>query len=329
MSMNNTTFYGDCPIKKNIPHELSLKDKILLSVKNPYLILGWVFRRVSHLIKDDSIFAKLSYFINMHRTLNLKTPKSFNEKLQWLKLYNRRPEYTLYVDKYEVKGYIKKMLGEKYIIPTLGIYNSFDEIDFNKLPNQFVLKTTHDSGGIFICKDKSTMDIDKARNILTKSLKNDYYVSHREWPYKNVKHRIIAEKYMEDESGYELKDYKFFCFDGEPKIFFIATDRPHDTRFDFFDMDFHHLPFAQGHPWARHELKKPEKFEEMIDIARKLSKGMPHVRVDLYNINGQIYFGELTFFNMGANTPILPIEWDYKIGSWLNLPNKKTLSKDC
>lgn len=174
-----------------------------------------------------------------------------------------------------------------------------------------------------VVKDKSKMDIAKVRAKIEKSLKNNFFYQHREYPYKHIKPRIIAEKYMVDESGTELKDYKFFCFDGEPKMLFVATDRPFDTRFDFFDMDWNHLPFKQGHPLATKEIKKPAGFEQMKAIARKLSKGFPHVRVDLYDINGQIYFGELTFFHFSGNVPFEPEEWDYKIGEWLKLPIDK------
>ena len=224
------------------------------------------------------------------------------------------------VDKYEAKEYVKKIIGEEYIIPTLGVWDNFDEIDFDKLPNQFVLKTTHDSGGIVVCKDKTKLDLNVARKKLEKSLQHNFFYEHREYPYKDVKPRIIAEKFMVDESGTELKDYKFFCFDGIVKMLFVATDRPFDTRFDFYDMDFKHLPFKQGHPLATKEIRKPNGFEEMKRIASTLSKGIPHVRVDLYDINGKIYFGELTFFHFSGNVPFEPKEWDYKIGEWLKLP---------
>ena len=195
---------------------------------------------------SDKAFLKLLYWARVGKKLNLKNPKSYNEKLQWIKLYDRKPEYTVMVDKYSVREYIKEKIGEDYLIPLLGVWDSFDEIDFDKLPDQFVLKCTHDSGGLVICKDKSKLDIEKARTKINKCLKRNFYKYNREWVYKDVKPRIIAEKFMVDESGTELKDYKFFCFDGEPKAMFIATDRPHDTRFDFFDMEFNHLPCLTG-----------------------------------------------------------------------------------
>lgn len=224
------------------------------------------------------------------------------------------------VDKYEVRKFIEERIGREHLIPCLGVWNHFDEIDFDKLPNQFVLKCTHDSGGLIICKDKSTLDLKQARKKIEHCLKRNYFLNHREWPYKDVKPRIIAEEYTVDESGYELKDYKIFCFDGKPKAMFIATDRGTDTKFDFFDTEFHHLPFTNGHPNADKEIKKPTNFDEMLRIAGILSKGMPEVRVDLYNVNGKILFGEMTFFHWSGLMPFEPEEWDYKFGSWIELP---------
>lgn len=300
------------------------KNKIIKAIKNPCWLGGrFLLRYFSRFILSDKLFVNLEYLSGMGKLPNLKNPTTYNEKLQWLKLNDKHAEYTFMVDKYLAKEYVKKIIGEEYIIPTLGIYNSFDEIDFDKLPNCFVLKTTHDSGGVVICKDKRIFDIKAACEKIGKSLKHNFFYEHREYPYKNVKPRIIAEKYMEDESRYELKDYKFFCFDGKVKMLFIATDRGiNDVKFDFFDIDFNHLPFKNGHPWATKEIKKPVGFNKMIELAEKLSKGIPHVRVDLYDINGQIYFGELTFFHFSGNVPFEPEEWDYKIGSWLKLPTE-------
>lgn len=272
---------------------------------------------------DDEAYLKRKYKACMGKEIHLDSPQTFNEKLQWLKLHDRKPEYTTMVDKYAVKMYVADIIGEKYIIPTLGVWNHFDEIDFDKLPNQFVLKCTHDSGGIVICKDKNKLDLKSAKKKIEKSLKQNYYWSGREWPYKDVKPRIIAEEYMIDESGYELKDYKFFCFNGEPKMMFIATDRGSDTKFDFYDMEFNHLPFTNGHPNANKQIKKPKNYSTMLALSAKLSFGIPHVRVDFYNINGKIYFGELTLFHWSGLVPFEPEEWDYKLGSWLKLPERK------
>ena len=281
---------------------------------------------------SDVKYLKLMYRIYIGNKLNLDQPQTFNEKLQWLKLHDRKPEYTSMVDKYEAKKYVAERIGEEYIIPTLGVWDNFEEIDFDSLPNQFVLKTTHDSGGVVICRDKISFDKKKAREKLEKSLKRNYYMQGREWPYKDVKPRIIAEQYMVDESGYELKDYKLFCFDGFAKAMFIASDRykaGEETKFDFFDMDFKHLPFTNGHPNAEHEIKRPESFEKMKELAGKLSEGIPQVRVDFYDINGQIYFGELTLSHWGGMVPFEPEEWDYKFGEWIKLPDSIEGVSDC
>lgn len=297
-------------------------------LKNPKALLLWGLGRTSWLF-SDRFYLKLRFLLRVGYRPNLDAPLSYNEKLQWLKLYDRNPKYTQMVDKYEAKKYVASIIGEEHIIPTLGVWDRFDEINFEELPQQFVLKTTHDSGGVIICRDKSQLDMAGARRKLEKSLRRNYYKASKEWPYKNVKRRIIAEKYMEDESG-ELKDYKFFCFNGIPKALFIATDRftaGVETKFDFFDMKFNHLPFTNGHPNADIEIKKPNNFERMQEFAAKLSAGMPHLRVDFYNINGHIYFGELTFYHWSGFVPFVPREWDYIFGSWLKLPDGSALEK--
>lgn len=229
------------------------------------------------------------------------------------------------VDKYLVKQYVADLIGNEYIIPTLGVWDKFEDIDFDKLPNQFVLKCTHDSGGLVICTDKSKLDKDHARKKINHCLKRNYFLNTREWSYKDVQPRIIAEQYMVDESGYELKDYKFFCFDGTPKAMFIATDRGsvgEETKFDFFDMDFKHLPFTNGHPNGAKQPACPESFAKMKDLASMLSKGMPQVRIDFYDINGHIYFGEITLSHWSGLKQFDPEEWDYTFGSWIQLPEK-------
>lgn len=259
----------------------------------------------------------------MRKKLNLREPLSFNEKLQWLKLHDKRPEYTKMVDKIEAKDYVASIVGKKYIIPTIGIWNDVEEIDWDTLPNQFVIKSTSDSGGVVVCKDKSKLDIAKSKQKLKGLGTRNYAMTSKEYPYENVPHRYIAEEYIEDESGYELKDYKIFCFNGEAKFLFVATGRQlNDTRFDFYDTDFNHLPVLNGHANADIAPVKPQNFEEMLEVANKLSKGIPHVRVDLYNVNGKIYFGELTFFHWSGMVPFEPEEWDYRFGEYLKLPIK-------
>lgn len=280
--------------------------------------------RLSHSLLDKQ-YIKLTCFSKKMK-MDIDNPQTFNEKLQWLKLYDRRPEYTMMVDKIEVKKYIAEKIGEEYLIPTLGVWDNAEDIDFDSLPDKFVMKCNHNSGlGMAICKDKSTFDTEKARKELRKGLKQDYYLTGREWPYKNVKRRIIAEQYMEDEKTSELRDYKFFCFNGEVKAMFVATERQkvgEEVKFDFFDENFNHLPIRQGHPNAKVAPEKPEKFEEMKKLASKLSQNIPHVRVDFYEVNGKIYFGEMTFYHFSGMVPFAPEEWDYKLGEWTTLPKK-------
>lgn len=266
---------------------------------------------------------QIFYYAEFGKLIDFKDPKTFNEKLNWLKVYYRRPGLIKLVDKYEVKKYIADKIGEQYVIPTLGVWNKFEDINFDELPNQFVLKCTHDSGGLVVCKDKSKLNLEEAKAKIEKSLTNNYYLWTREWPYKGVKPRIIAEKYMEDQETGELRDYKFFCFNGEPKLMFVASERgSKNTKFDFYDMQFHHMNIVQHYPNSEFSIEKPEHFEKMITLAEKLSAGFPHVRVDFYEANGQVYFGEMTFYHFGAIVPFETKEWDKKIGDWLVLPDK-------
>lgn len=295
-------------------------------IKNPglYVIYG-LGRIIRGSISADQKFLKILYFHTFGKSLNLENPERYNEKVQWLKLYDRRPEYIKMVDKYEVKKYVREVIGDEYIIPTLAVWDSYKDIDYDTLPEQFVMKCTHDSGGIVICTDKSELDKDSANKKIKRCLKRNYFLNTREWPYKNIKPRIIVEKYMVDESGYELKDYKFFCFNGVPKAMFIATDRGArdlETKFDFYDMDFKHLPFTNGHPNSSKEIPYPKNFEKMKNLASILSKGLQHVRVDFYDVNGRIYFGEMTLYHWSGLKPFEPDEWDYKFGSWIQLPEK-------
>lgn len=284
-----------------------------------------ILRKMGRLLPDKQ-FLQIQYRRKMGKKLNLKNPIAFTEKLQWLKLYDRNPIYTQLVDKFAVRDYVAKEIGSNYLIPLLGIWNDMSEIDYDLLPDNFVLKCTHDSGGVIVCPDKKTLDIKTVNEKLQKSLLTNYYHAGREWPYKNVPRKIIVEKYMTDESGTELKDYKFFCFNGEPKALFVATDRNkpnEEVKFDFFDLEWNHLPLINGHPNAHRDIDKPAVFEKMIDIARILSKGIPHVRVDLYDINGNVYFGELTLSHFSGFVPFQPESWDYTFGSWLELPTIK------
>jgi len=274
----------------------------------------------------DKKFLEKGFKIQMGKKLDLDNPKTFNEKLQWLKLYDRKPLYTTLVDKYAVRQYIKDKIGEEYLVPLVGgPWESFDGIDFEALPNQFVLKCTHDSGGVYICKDKAAMDVEAAKEKLTKCFQRNYYDCGREWPYKNVKPRIIAEQYMEDAKTGELRDYKFFSFDGVARIMYVATERASKTgepKYDFFDRNFQHLPFTNTHPNADVPPEKPANFNKMIELADKMSEGFPHVRIDFYEVDGKVYFGEITLFHGSGMEPFDPDEWDMILGSWIELPQK-------
>lgn len=285
--------------------------------------LGLLERLAPKVPIPDKLYLRIKYYFRMGKVLHLKHPKTFNEKIQWLKLYGRRPIDTVLADKYAVKEYITNTIGSQYVIPLIGVWNSFDEIDFSQLPDQFVLKCTHDSGGIVVCKDKSTLNIDKAKRVINHALKNDFYVFSREKAYKNIPRRIIAEEYKEDSKTKELRDYKFFCFDGEPKLLYVASDRQNaeeETKFDFFDMQYNRLPFTNGHPNSIVLPEQPTKFEEMKKLAGILSKGIPHVRVDFYEVNGRVFFGEMTYSHLAGMTPFDPEDWDYTLGSWITLP---------
>ena len=218
------------------------------------------------------------------------------------------------------------MLGGGYTIPTLGCYDKFDDIDFNSLPNSFVIKCTHDSGGLYICRDKSTFDIDLARKKINRSLKNKFYEQFREWAYKDVKPRIIIEKYMEDGRGDSLTDYKFFCFDGKAKLMFIATDRNiGETKFDYYDLDFNHLDIVQHYTNSDKEIRKPKNFDKMIQLSEKITQyfKLKHARIDFYEVDGELYFGEITFYHFSGLQPFKPKEWDEKIGNLLVLDKKQ------
>lgn len=273
----------------------------------------------------DKAYIKMSYRLARSKKLDLKNPQTFNEKLQWLKLYDRKDIYTTMVDKYEVKKYVSDLIGEEYIIPTLGVWDKFDDIDFDALPDQFVLKCTHDSGGLVIVRDKSKLDKDKARKKINKSLKRNYYYHGREWPYKNVKPRIIAEQYMEDTASRELVDYKFYCFNGTPKFLYISTGlEDHSTAaISFLTMDFEFAPYERSDFKPFDSLpEKPKNFEKMAALAASLSKDVDFLRVDLYEINGKIYFSELTFSPCSGYMPFKNAEHDVEIGQLLHLSNK-------
>ena len=273
----------------------------------------------------DKIYLKKLYKKRTGKELNLKNPITYNDKLNWIKLYDRNPQYTILADKYAVREYVKEKIGVEYLIPLIGVWDSVEEIDFDSLPKRFVLKCNHDNG-VIICQDKSLFDIEKAKREITYHFNRNYYKKCREWPYKNIKRKITCEKYMEDRNQPTLMDYKFFCFNGEPRLIYVAQVISGELCINFFDMSFNSINISRrDHPCfpKDYEIEKPKELEKMISIARKLSNGIPSIRVDLYNIDNKIYFGELTFFTAGGFIPVVPEKWDRILGDWIELPKKR------
>lgn len=294
-------------------------------IKNPRLLLSAIIKQFSFFIPNDKIYLEWRFYLLMGTKLDFNAPKTFCEKIQWLKLYNRKPEYTCMVDKFEVKKHVANIIGEKYIIPTLGVWNNIDDIDFDSLPRKFVIKTTHDGGafGVIICRDKTRLDVQRTKIKLDKSLKRNHYLMSREWAYKNVVPQIIAETLLEDINKGDLIDYKFYCFNGRVEYCQVIRDRRSKETIDFYDRNWIHQDFVGLNPMAKQSLQpieKPKKYQEMIEIAEKLSSDIPFVRIDLYNIEGMIYFGEITLYPSGGFGVFKPFEWNEKLGSMIKLP---------
>lgn len=296
----------------------------LKAIFSPRLYFTHLIVNYSNMISSDKVYLKLIHRLLTKRRLDLEHPTSYSEKLNWLKLNDRNPEYTIMVDKVKAKGWVSERIGSQYIIPTIGVWERPEDIDFESLPNKFVLKCNHNSGtGMVICRDKSTLNKEEVIKELNKGLNEDYYLFYREWPYKNVPRRILAEQFMEDESGNpDLIDYKFFCFNGKPYMMYISQDHSEHPTTDFYDMDFQRLPIRMRDPNSEDVVNKPEQFEEMKRLATVLCKDVPHLRVDFYLINGKVYFGELTFFHNAGFSVIKPEEWDVRIASMISLPPK-------
>ena len=301
------------------------------------IVQSAIFRTLSSFGKNmgDKTYCSLRCYASLGYKVNLKDPKTYNEKMQWMKLYNRNPLYTKLADKIEVKSYVDDILGPGHTFPLLGSWNTPEEIDFDALPNEFVLKCNHNSAvGMAICKDKSKGLYTKAHGgdkiYITKDevleglrtgLSQDFYLGGREWPYKNIKRRVFAEKLMKSDDGEPLKDYKILCFDGEPRYIWVGSN--YDPMwFDLYSADWVNLHVKWGYEAGPEKLPKPDKLDEMLNTARKLSQGMPHVRVDLYSIGGDIFFGEYTFFTWAGFMKIIPQEWDLKLGEAIKLPEK-------
>ncbi len=291
--------------------------KVKRYLSDPYYQIGFdLLQKHSHWM-SDRYFIKVFWKMIMKYELDLDNPQTFNEKLQWLKLYDHNPLYSTLVDKYRVKDYVAKKIGKEHVIPTIAVYQSVDEIDLDKLPNQFVLKCNHDSGSVAICRDKATFDLEAAKQKLGQNIKKNFYWEAREWAYKGVKPVLFAEQYMEDNNpDNETKDlltYKFVCCDGKPQLMYI-TVKNEDVWEDYFDLDYKPLDIMRDYRHSNKPRPKPITFENMKEIAAKLSQGIPQVRMDLYEANGQVYFSEFTFYDWGGYAKFKPAEWDKKLG---------------
>ena len=314
---------------------LKILHVIKLMFKNPNVVLLFCWNKIAPLV-SDKLFLHVLFRLRMGYWMNFDNPQTFSEKLQWLKLNNKKAEYSRMVDKIEAKEYVKNIIGEDYIVPTISVYNSVEEIDWDALPNQFVIKCSHDSGGVVICKDKSKLNVHNAKNKLLKGLNKSYFYQNREWPYKNVSKRLIVEKFIipsdkVDDHNYDLTDYKFFCFNGKPMYCQVIRDRHTKETIDFYDMYWNHQEFVGLNPVARNGLNpvarnglnpvaRPKHLDKMIEICEKLSKGLPFLRVDLYVVDDKEYFGELTFYPASGLGVFTPNEWNRKLGDLITLP---------
>lgn len=309
---------------------MNLQNKFVKAIKDPFWTLAVILRKLSPFIKNDALYLKLLYFFEMRgKILHLKNPKSFNEKLQWLKIYDYKPEYTKLVDKLAVKDYVESRIGNKLIIPTLSVWDSVEEIDWDSLPNQFVLKTTHGGGGcgVIVCTDKTKLDKIKAKKKLKESMHTDTGQTYRERPYLNVPRKILAEKYIAEqiinnsETKADLPDYKFFCFNGKVKFFKIDFGRFVEHHANYYLPNGDLLPFGEVSckPDPNHMVNMPNNLSEMIHLSETLSANYKFLRVDLYNVNGKIYFGEFTLYPAAGMGAFTPEEWDEKLGRMLVL----------
>ena len=269
----------------------------------------------------DEIYLKKEFKASLNFELNLDNPTTYNEKIQWLKLNDRKPIYTTMVDKYKVREYIKQKIGENYLIPLLGVWDDVNDIEFNNLPEKFVLKCNHNSGlGMFVCTDKSKMQINKVKRDLKKGLKENYYYKHREWPYKNVDPKIICEEFI-GENDRTPDDYKFLVINGEIYTILVCKDRDREkVKFYYFDADWNRMYCQRKEPAEEYVIEKPDNYDEMVSIVKKLSEGFSTIRVDLYNVSGKIYFSELTFYDSSGFDTDITYNEDCKRGLLLKLP---------
>lgn len=299
------------------------KSNIYFLLKNPNRLIRVLGHRGFFNFMPDLLYLKLVYRAEMGKRLNLKKPKAFNEKLQWLKLYDRDLKNSQYVDKYEVRNYIAKTIGDKYLIPLINVYDDVDQINWESLPDSFVLKCTHGSSSNIICKDKNKLDINSAKKMLEKWMKKSWHSFGREWEYKNIKPRIICEEFMVDEKEKELIDYKLMSFNGEVKCVFLCLNRDSDKglNINIYNKEWELMPFERdGAPNTKEIVAKPENLELMIELAEKISKEFPFMRVDFYEINNRVYFGEMTFYPASGFKGFTPESYDEVLGNWLTLP---------
>lgn len=303
---------------------MRLLKRVYKAITSPRLLGIVALERIAPLIKDDAFYLKLMFYLKVGYKLNLDKPQTFNEKLNWLKIYYHNPIMPILADKYEVKKYVTNIIGEKYVVPCYGVWSSFDEIDFDRLPKQFVLKPTNDSLGPFICKDRSSFKKEKAQEHIEKGLKQNYFYSWREWGYKDVARRILADQYLEDGTGAQLRDYKFWCFDGIP-TYMYCTIKGDNIYENFYDMDFNPVSIDHGFPRHKPEFEKPDCFDTMKELAGKLAGDLPFVRVDFFCVKGKVYFGEFTFYDWAGMVPFASYEQDFELGKLIPLREYKDI----
>lgn len=296
-------------------------NKILQALKEPKYAFQYLIHKGNFKNMSDEKYLKMMFKHMVGYELNLENPKTFNEKLQWLKLYDRNPLYTKLVDKYEVRKYVAEIIGEEYLIPLIGVWDKFEDIDFSKLPNKFVLKCAHDSGSVFICTDKSKFDIEEVKVKINKALKRNYYYLHREWPYKNVKPKIVCEEFISDKD-ITPDDYKAMCFNGKVKFIGVHIDRFGNHCLDNYDREWNKTTIAKDGQMSDFVYDKPKQFENMIQLSEKLASIMCHVRIDWFIVKDRLYFGEITLYESAGFDHFDNEEDDYLLGSWIKLPSK-------
>lgn len=302
---------------------MSTIKRIVKAVTHPKLIGQVLVERNAEHFKNDKRYLNLVYWLRGGQKLNFDNPRTFNEKLNWLKLNYHNPIMPQLADKYKVKQYVAEQIGEQYVVPNYGVWNRFEDIDFKSLPEEFVLKTTNDSPGVVVCRDKKTFDYEAARKHMELGMGRNYFYTFREWGYKDVERRIIADQFLDDGSGDQLLDYKFWCFNGKPKYMYI-TIKGKGIYENFYDMDFNIVDINHNFPRHKPEFEKPGSFELMKELAEKLAAGisLPFVRIDFFYVKGKIYFGEFTFYDWGGIRPFADYKQDLELGSLITLPKR-------